>query len=301
MNYYPFHIGDYLSATRHLSWEEDAAYRRLLDTYYTTEKALPLDLRAVCRLVLATTETQREAVSVVLSEFFERTDAGWINSRADAEILAMREKQQKQRERANKRWQKPDAEHGNAPAMPWHEEPDAAASKTDADAMPPTPTPTPTPTPINTPDGVGAPRKRSTATALAARPDDVSEPVWQDFQRLRREKRAPLTDTALAGVRREAEKAGVSMDVALAYCCEAGWQGFNAGWYADRQGGRVAGGHAAAAETPYQRSMRERMQEAAPAIARRAPTAHQDAADYFRTIDSTARVVGEVIAIGGDK
>ena len=110
-----------------------------------------------------------------------------------------------------------------------------------------------------------------------------------------------MTDTALAGVRREAEKAGVSMDVALAYCCEAGWQGFNAGWYADRQGGRVAGGHAAAAETPYQRSMRERMQEAAPAIARRAPTAHQDAADYFRTIDSTARVVGEVIAIGGDK
>lgn len=54
-------------------------------------------------------------------------------------------------------------------------------------------------------------------------------------------------------------------------------------------------------ETAYQRSMRERMQEAVPAIARRAPTAHQDAADYFRTIDSTARVVGEVIAIGGDK
>ena len=33
------HIGDYLSATRHLSWEEDAAFRRLLDTYYSTEKA----------------------------------------------------------------------------------------------------------------------------------------------------------------------------------------------------------------------------------------------------------------------
>jgi hypothetical protein len=82
-------------------------------------------------------------------------------------------------------------------------------------------------------------RKRSAATT-AARPDDVSEPVWQDFQRLRREKRAPLTDTALAGVRREAEKAGVSMEVALAYCCEAGWQGFNAGWYADRQGKRSA-------------------------------------------------------------
>ena len=279
MNYYPFHIGDYLSATRHLSWEEDAAYRRLLDTYYTTEKALPLDLRAVCRLVLATTETQREAVSVVLSECFERTDAGWINSRADAEILAMREKQQKQRERATKRWQKPDAEHGNAPAMPRHEEPDAAASKTDANAMPPTPTPTPTP--VNTPDGVGEPRKRSTTTALAARPDDVSEPVWQDFQRLRREKRAPLTDTALAGVRREAGKAGVSMETALAYCCETGWQGFNAGWYADRQGVGGRGVAAQAAETYAQRAARQRMEEVAPMAARKQPGSAFDAAQRF--------------------
>jgi uncharacterized protein YdaU (DUF1376 family) len=147
MNYYPFHIGDYLSATRHLSWAEDAAYRRLLDTYYTTEKALPLELRAVCRLVLATTEEQREAVRVVLDEFFEQTEEGWKNSRADAEIDAMRGKQQKQRDKANKRWHKPEPEHGNASAMPRHTETDAVASKTDADAMPPTPTPTPTPQP----------------------------------------------------------------------------------------------------------------------------------------------------------
>jgi len=143
VNYYPFHIGDYLSATRHLSWEEDAAYRRLLDTYYTTEKALPADLRAVCRLVLATTESQREAVRVVLDEFFELTSAGWVNTRADAEIEAMREKQQKQRDKANKRWHKPETEHGNASAMPQQAKQDAAASKSDANAMPPTPTPTP--------------------------------------------------------------------------------------------------------------------------------------------------------------
>ena len=145
MNYYPFHIGDYLSATRHLSWAEDAAYRRLLDTYYTTEKRLPLDLRAVCRLVLATTDEQREAVRVVLDEFFEQTPEGWKNSRADTEIDAMRGKQQKQRDKANKRWHKQVTEPGNASAMPQHEVNDAAASKTDADAMPPTPTPTPTP------------------------------------------------------------------------------------------------------------------------------------------------------------
>ena len=169
MNYYPFHIGDYLSATRHLSWAEDAAYRRLLDTYYTTEKRLPLDLRAVCRLVLATTDEQREAVRVVLDEFFEQTPEGWKNSRADTEIDAMRGKQQKQRDKANKRWHKQVTEPGNASAMPQHEVNDAAASKTDADAMPPTPTPTPTPTP-NTAKAVGASRRKP----QVAMPDDFA-------------------------------------------------------------------------------------------------------------------------------
>lgn len=235
MNYYPFHIGDYVSATRHLSWEEDAAYRRLLDTYYVTEKPLPADLRQVFRLVLATTDSQREAVRVVLEEFFEATESGWINRRADSEILAMQEKQDKQRERANKRWHSQVQEHGIAPALPRHSETNAVAQEKHANAMPPTPTPTPTP--INKepiPSGMGsAPRKRS---ATAARPDDVAEPVWQDFQRLRAQKRSPLTDTALAGLRREAAKAGIGLGDALAFCCEQGWQGFNAGWYADRTG-----------------------------------------------------------------
>lgn len=95
MNYYPFHIGDYLSATRHLSWDEDTAYRRLLDTYYTTEKPLPVDIRQCFRLVMATTETQREAVKVVLNEFFQLTETGWVNMRADREIDVMREKQRR--------------------------------------------------------------------------------------------------------------------------------------------------------------------------------------------------------------
>ena len=144
MNYYPFHIGDYVSATRHLSWDEDAAFRRLLDAYYIKEGPLPLELRAVFRLVVAASQEQREAVETVLREFFVETADGWANKRADAELIAMREKQQKQRDRANARWNKPRTAHGNAASCGS----DAAASKTDAGAMPPTPTPTPTPTPI---------------------------------------------------------------------------------------------------------------------------------------------------------
>ena len=139
MNFYQFHVGDYVTATRHLSWEEDAAFRRLLDTYYTTEKPLPVELRAVCRLVMAQTDSQREAVRVVLEEFFVQTPAGWTNKRADAEIAVMREKVQKQRDKANKRWHMPPKERGNAAAQ----KTDAAAQIIDADAMPPVPVPVP--------------------------------------------------------------------------------------------------------------------------------------------------------------
>lgn len=80
-------------------------------------------------------------------------------------------------------------------------------------------------------------KKRASARSTTIeRPADVPMSVWQDFQAIRKAKRAPLTDTALAGIRREAGKAGLSLADAIAYCCEAGWQGFNAAWYANRQG-----------------------------------------------------------------
>lgn len=246
MNYYPFHIGDYLSATRHLSWEEDAAYRRLLDTYYTTEKPLPLDLRAVCRLVLAQTESQREAVETVLQEFFEKTENGWINRRADAEIDAMRVKQQKQREKANKRWHVQTQEHGSASAMPQHVDGDATAQKNDADAMPPTPTPTP----INTTSNEVVTRKRSTQTP--AKPDDVDQQTWDDWLALRKSKRAAVTATVVESARAEAAKAAMPFANFLRVWCLRGSQGLEAKWLdADRPGvthsARNSNKHAAAA------------------------------------------------------
>lgn len=63
-----------------------------------------------------------------------------------------------------------------------------------------------------------------------ATPDGVSDSVWQDFQKLRKAKKAPITDTALNGIRLEAEKAGMSLGDALAMCCKRGWQGFEAAW-----------------------------------------------------------------------
>lgn len=69
---------------------------------------------------------------------------------------------------------------------------------------------------------------------------DVPADLLADWMAVRKAKKAgPLTATAIAGLRREADKAGLTAAQAIAFCCEASWQGFNAGWYADRVKGRT--------------------------------------------------------------
>ncbi len=238
MNYYPFHIGDYARATRHLSWDENMAYRQLLDVYYTTEQPLPNDLRKVCRLAMATTEDQRQAVAVVLEEFFKLTDAGWVNVRADREIDAMRDKQQKQRDKAFKRWQKPQQDAGNATAEDRDATADATARKTTADALPPTPTPTPTPKeeihPPATlvPPAVAGNESPKPLTGQDLIAEGVEPKVAADWLLIRRAKKAPLTQTAWDGVKREAAAAGLTPGQAVKTAVESGWQVFKADWMA---------------------------------------------------------------------
>jgi len=84
MHYYQFHIGDYATHTRHLTPIEDIAYRRLLDIYYLHERPLSDCLTTVARQInMREYETE---VDLVLTEFFDHVDGGYINRRADKEI-----------------------------------------------------------------------------------------------------------------------------------------------------------------------------------------------------------------------
>lgn len=323
MNYYPFHIGDYLSATRHLTWTEDAAYRRLLDTYYTTEKPLPSELRAVCRLVLATTDEQREAVQVVLSEFFELTSAGWINVRADAEINSMRVKQSAQedkdrhetermrryRERRAQMfaalravevvpaWDVPMKElqqlfeqHCNTPATPANppETPPATDLQREQDVSgqePATAISTNTNTNTNK-EEERAPRKRVATPPQPdiAKPDDVEPQTWADFLKLRKAKRAPVTQTVVDEAERECAKAGMTLENFLRVWCRRGSQGLEAAWLKPEERQSARCGEISSdtpTETYAQRAARQRMEEAAPMAARKAPGAAFDAAQRF--------------------
>lgn len=62
------------------------------------------------------------------------------------------------------------------------------------------------------------------------RPDLVGEDVWEDFLALRKKKSAPVTKTVIDGITKEANKAGMSLNDALAECCVRGWQSFKADW-----------------------------------------------------------------------
>lgn len=84
MHHYPFHASDYMMCTAHLSLEEDATYRRVLDLYYTTEAPIPTDNRAVSRRL----RVSEELLASVLKEFFVLHENAWHNKRCDAEIAA---------------------------------------------------------------------------------------------------------------------------------------------------------------------------------------------------------------------
>jgi uncharacterized protein YdaU (DUF1376 family) len=102
MNFYPFHIGDYISHTSHLTNEEDLAYRRLIDLYYQTEEPFTRNLMWLAKRV----KSSEEVVATVLVEFFEETPEGWKNKRADEEIAKYKAMQEGGRKGAAMRWGK---------------------------------------------------------------------------------------------------------------------------------------------------------------------------------------------------
>ncbi|HXA48561.1 MAG TPA: hypothetical protein VNW52_13080 [Burkholderiaceae bacterium] len=73
-----------------------------------------------------------------------------------------------------------------------------------------------------------------TATPTAASDDvllpDIDLQLASDFKAMRQKLRAPITKTAIDGMRREAAKAGLSLEAAIRICCERGWRGFKAEW-----------------------------------------------------------------------
>jgi len=206
MYYYSFNIGDYQSHTSHLSEIEDLVYRRLLDWYYLHECPIPLDESEVSRQIRMRSHT--ESIAIVLREYFERTDDGWIHHRANKEIAKADEKSEKASASAKARWNKRDAN-----ALPMQSESNATHN-----------------TIPNTQDTEHKTQKKATSVAT---PVGVSDSVWQEFIAHRKAKKARVTQLVIDGIQEQAKIAGWSLEDALKETIVRNWQSFKADWVKD--------------------------------------------------------------------
>ena len=202
MHYYQFNIGDYKSHTEHLSEMEDLTYRRLLDWYYLHESPIPLDLTETARQIRM--RSHSDCIALVLQEYFERTENGWVHHRANAEIAKAGDKSSKASASAKARWNKA----SDANALPTQSESNATH---------------------NTEHITQDTKHKKKATVVAC-PPDVGQQEWDDWVALRKAKKAPVTETVVKAARKEAEKAGISFNAFLTIWCMRGSQGLEASW-----------------------------------------------------------------------
>jgi len=77
--------------------------------------------------------------------------------------------------------------------------------------------------------------KTKTETKTVHAPEGVSPEVWDSFVKQRKVARAVITETVIKTIRFEAEKAGWTLERALAECAARGWRGFKADWVLEKQ------------------------------------------------------------------
>ncbi len=229
MHFYKFHIGDYMSHTRHLSLLEDLAYRRLLDFYFLHEQ--PIKHRDAARQIGM--REHEEDVLTVLNEFFLSTDDGFVNPRANKEIQEYK------------------AHQGTSAYGAFIRDNQSLKSVVQKDVYIQHFTNGTLDTYINTlrtqdvpimstssihdatnnhkPLTTNHKPKRESATSVSC-PPDVSQQIWGDWVALRKSKKAPITQTVLNGAIAEAKILGWPLEKFLAEWCSRGSQGLKAEW-----------------------------------------------------------------------
>ena len=72
-------------------------------------------------------------------------------------------------------------------------------------------------------------KREKKATGVAC-PDGLDSSLWIDFLTMRKAKKLPMTQTALDGLTKQAEKIGWTLAQVIEECVNRGWGGFKAEW-----------------------------------------------------------------------
>jgi uncharacterized protein YdaU (DUF1376 family) len=198
----PLYIGDYLADTSRLTTEQHGAYLLLLMDYWRSGR-LPNDDKVLAQISKLTDDAWSNA-RAMLVQFFSIEDGFWIHKRVEQEMTEAKVNKQKNHDRAVK-----------AAKVRWDNATSNAMSNTPSNAkvmLEECPSPLPS--------------KKNNIHM----PEGVTQSVWDDYLKIRKAAKKPITETALKGLVREANKAGKTLNEALVICCEKSWLGFEASW-----------------------------------------------------------------------
>lgn len=219
MHYFKMNIGDYAKKAGRLSMLEHGAYTLLIHSCYDRERFPTLE--EALEWCWARTAEEEGAVKFVLSKFFDLVDGVYIQNRIQEEIDKYHENALTNKriatEREEKRRIKPRSVHEACSGV--NEPPPNQEPRTKE--------------PIKTLKEKII--KKEIDSALKKLLHDVEDQVIRDFSVLRKQKKAPITKSAVSGLRAEAAKARITLQAALIACCQNGWQGFKAEWYQKAQ------------------------------------------------------------------
>lgn len=199
MHYFQFEIKEWVSNTAHLSLEEEAIYLRLVNFYYDSEKPIPSDIEMISRKLRI---ANIQMTFAILHEFFTECESGFVHDRCNLEIAKYHAKSE-QASRAGK----------------------ASAEKrfnSRSTAVQPI---------INQESLIINHKSNKTIQT----PEGVSIEVWNDFVSQRKKARAVISENVINSINKEAQKAGWTLEQALAECAARGWRGFKADWVKDKQ------------------------------------------------------------------
>jgi uncharacterized protein YdaU (DUF1376 family) len=226
MHYFKRNIGDYHKKAGRLTMLEHGAYTLLMDACYDRE-LFPTQEEAI-KWCWARSDEEKRAVLFVLEQFFVLDGEVYVQQRIADEIDYYRNKSAKNKEialarEATRRAIRARHEHEtctdghlttNQEPVTTNQEP-VFKNTCDQQAE------------SQSPEAPKQPR-RNWVKELAKL--GVDEKHAKDWMTARKQKKSPMTDTALEGVIREAAKAGITLDDAVKIAAENSWVGFKASW-----------------------------------------------------------------------
>lgn len=231
LNYYEHHIGDYQRKTAHLTLAEHGAYMLMLQTFYATERPLPADRKVLHRLLRADSIAEKKAVESVCQQFWQVTEAGLVNRRAEEVIETYRNWVEKQRSNGS-RGGRPSKSDGK-PNGSSHENPTDSQTKANGGdrARVPLPTPhldspsrLPNSNPL-TPLSKGASLENRSDREIARAGRDEATSAWNALLASHGAKRDARVQAAIDAVggwsRIQQREAGVDANIVRKQFCEA--------------------------------------------------------------------------------